>query len=216
MKKRIREIKEFIKLYLDKFSKTPKYYPIQLTISEQNTLISILKNTKNYLEFGAGGSTFLALLHSNAKITTVESDLNWINFIKTWNILKTNVNKRLNFCHVDIGKIIEWGYPQDIESNKNKLPNYSKIAFENLNNTFDTVLVDGRFRVACVLQTILHCDKETTILIHDFFDRPQYHIILEFLDVVDSVDNLGILKIKENINKKEIFDLYQIYQYIPA
>lgn len=46
-------------------------------------------------------------------------------------------------------------------------PNYSVDVFR-ANADYDSVLVDGRFRIACVAQTICNCDLTVKILIHDF------------------------------------------------
>jgi hypothetical protein len=63
----------------------------------------------------------------------------------------------------------------------------------------DLVLIDGRFRVACALTVLLNSDKPY-VIIHDFNNRSQYHCILIFYDVIESVDTLVVLK------KKEVYD----------
>jgi hypothetical protein len=35
----------------------------------------------------------------------------------------------------------------------------------------DTILVDGRLRVACTLESLLHVDRATIILVDDYADR---------------------------------------------
>ena len=64
-------------------------------------------------------------------------------------------NKRINLNHVDIGPLKEWGNPLNEES-KFKWHNYSEaiISVAKTNN-IDLVLVDGRFRVACILTSLL-------------------------------------------------------------
>ena len=51
--------------------------------NEIQFFIDNIRGVDKYLEFGSGGSTFLALLNSSVtKIVSVESDNNWINYIK--------------------------------------------------------------------------------------------------------------------------------------
>lgn len=189
----------------DQFSQQPKKFPIQLSQNERSFLLKQLSNSRNYLEFGSGGSTFLSILHSNTKIYSVESDINWLEYLRKWKIVKENEGKRLFFNYIDIGKTGEWGVP--IEKDKEHLyENYSKSIF-TLKKDFDLVFVDGRFRVACVLQTLLNCPETTKILMHDFNDRPFYHNILDFLEIIDTADTMALFKIK-NLDRKKITILY--------
>ncbi|HEX5957142.1 MAG TPA: hypothetical protein VFY92_00610, partial [Hyphomicrobiaceae bacterium] len=57
------------------------------------------------------------------------------------------------------------------------------------------VLVDGRFRVSCIMAAIQHGVPK--IVVHDFWTRRRLHTVLEFATVVDRVDALAVLKPKE-------------------
>lgn len=130
-----------------------------------------------------------------------------------WKLIADNVNQeRLNLLRIDIGEVGEWGVPLN-EQKKDFYPNYSSGVFKDKQN-FDLVFVDGRFRVACVCSSIIHCNQNTKILIHDFNNRPYYHKIIEFLDFVDTCDTLAEFKIKENIDKQKILELYEESKFI--
>lgn len=204
---------KIIALAKDKQSLNPKKFPICMTKKEKSLLLKYLKKSKNLLEFGAGGSTFLTTLYSDAKLISVESDANWIKFISEWKILQNAIESgKLTFHHIDIGAIGDWGYPAN-ESKKDSWSNYSTEIFNIIDkNIIDTVFIDGRFRVACTASTILNVKTETTILIHDFWTRPEYHVVLEFLETIAKVDNLGIFKIKENIDKNKLKNLFEEYK----
>lgn len=120
--------------------------------------------------------------------------------------------KRLEFVSVDIGRTGEWGVPQDM-SKKSLFPQYSAQVFKN-HKDFDVIFIDGRFRVACLLQSVLHCSPHTRILMHDFNNRAFYHQILEFVDFVDTCDTLAEFKIKPNIDKQRLLALYEEYKYV--
>lgn len=194
--------------------KTKENFPICMTTSEINFFIKAISSSKKYLEFGAGGSTCLTLLNSDAKIYSVENDPQWINKMKNWEIIKhLGDSSRLSLEYINIGNVGKWGIPT---TNYNKsFPNYSNGIFNKIDGkTIDTVLVDGRFRVACILSTILNCKSDVDIIVHDFWNRPKYHLVLNFLDVIDSVDTICKLRKKQNIDYEKVATLYGKYKYI--
>ena len=167
-----------------------------MTDLERELFINTIKNSKYYLEFGGGGSTFLILKSTNAKVICVEGDMNWINHM------------RMNYF------IYEQELLCRLKSEYDKYPNYSSKVFEYIDKEkIDTVFIDGRFRVACALQSIINLNKNAVIIIHDFFDRDYYHVLLNYLEVINKADTLGVFKIKENINYDEIKELIKQYQY---
>ena len=181
---------------------------------ERELFINTIKNSKYYLEFGGGGSTFLALKSTNAKVVCVEGDINWINFMRmNYFIYEQELLCRLKFYFVYIGKIRDTSYPID-DSEYDKYPNYSSKVFEDIEKEkIDTVFIDGRFRVSCALQSIINLNKNVIIIIHDFFDRNYYHVLLNYLECINRADTLGVFKIKENIDYNEIKELIKQYQY---
>ncbi len=203
-----------LEVFFDKLSNKPSKYPMWIYKSEADLLVSKIKDAKNYLEFGSGGSTYLSLLNSDAYVVSVESDQSWLNYMREWNFIKKNEGKRLVLYYANIGETKEMGYPL-YESNKELFPDYSKKVFADYPKKYDVVLIDGRFRVACALQTILNSDDNVTILWHDFPERPYYHEILKFLNIEKTVDRMVVLKKKKNLNKKAVEKLYEKYKYDP-
>ena len=193
----------------DKLSENPTKFPIRLTPNEKNMLISYMKNAKQYLEFGSGGSTYLAVLNSDANIISIESDENWIKYIKEWNILsKTDIR------YIDIGKIGDWGVPVN-EDKKSVWYKYSSEVFNDENaRQSDFIFIDGRFRVACALATILNTNENVTIAIHDFWVRPEYHVLLKYLEVIEGADTLAVFKKRNTIDIDEIKRLYDEYKTV--
>ena len=187
-------------------------YPIALTDKERAFLINNVKDSQRYIEFGAGGSTFLLLSSTDIpEIISVESDGDWLNELRKYPIISDNENKRLKFLHIDIGQTGRWGYP--LEKDKKELfPRYSSKVFESCEG-FDAVFIDGRFRVACALQTALHCNSKTVVLMHDFPNRREYYCILEFFELMEQVDKMVLLKVK-GLSKKKVRGLYEHYKYI--
>ncbi len=201
---------------LDKPSKKPTRYSF-LNFNEERELLKKYMNKSNvYLEFGSGGSTFEALKSPIKKVFSIESSLSWTERMKSWAFIKKSIEQeRLDLIYINIGETTLFSYPDNIE-HKEKFPDYSNILNKNtINKNVDTVLVDGRFRVACVLNTILNCSAGVIIIIHDFWNRKHYHVVLKYLDTIEKTHTLGVFKIKQNINIDEIKCLYEEYKYIP-
>ncbi|TYB77000.1 hypothetical protein [Bizionia myxarmorum] len=201
---------------LDIYSPYPLLYKFRMTRNEQYIFNKYIKNSNNYLEFGSGGSTLRVLQKSKAKVYSVESSSDWISYLSKYFIIRKATNKRLFFHHVDIGQTGRWGFPvsKDLE---NLFPNYSNSIFKSLDsNNIDTVLIDGRFRVACVLSVILNraSNDNISILIHDFWNRKDYHTVLKYLTEVDKMDTLGVFKIKDNLDLVLVKEDYNIYKYV--
>ena len=187
---------------------------IRLSKEEKKFFSLILSKCKNYLEFGSGGTTLFAYNTPNIeKIITVESDKKWIKNISYY-IKNYKNKKKLIFEYIDIGEISVWGYPAS-KKNQEKFSNYSKQVFKRYQNDYDLVFVDGRFRIACTLQVILNCKSDTKIMIHDFNNRPFYHILYKYLDIIYSVDTLALFSIKDDIDLKEVKLDYEKYKNDP-
>jgi hypothetical protein len=46
-----------------------------------------------------------------------------------------------------------------------------------------TILVDGRMRVACALESLLHVTRDTRMIVDDYVGR-EYEVIEDFADLV--------------------------------
>jgi hypothetical protein len=210
-----RLIKKFV-LECDKLSPKPRYYHIEMTENEISLFDQTVKESSHYLEFGMGGSTFRVLQKSKAMIHTVESSQDWIINMQKYLLIRYMRNRRLIIYHINIGPIGQWGHPVGTTS-KHLFPRYSSDVFKFLNKgEIDTVLIDGRFRVACVLKTILefHANENVTILIHDFY-REEYHCVLEYLTEIERADNLCKFKIKHKVDLSSVKADYNKYKYNP-
>ncbi|AJC89596.1 glycosyltransferase family 2 protein [Campylobacter lari] len=191
------------------------FFPMCATKNEINLFLSYAIRSKYYLEFGCGGSTFVVAYSTSACIYSVESDLNFINFLSKNEVISASLqNSRLKFFHVDIGETKEWGYPKSLNC-KDKFILYSQYVFSVINpSLIDLIFIDGRFRVACVLNSILNCPKSIYI-VHDFFNRKEkYGVVLDFLDCIDSIDTLAVFKVKDNIDVSQVKECYERYKNI--
>lgn len=173
----------------------------RMTNEEIKLLAKYLSMCTNYLEFGCGGSTYMASRFVNIKnIYSIEASLEWSEKIKNNFYIKRRLdNNKIIIDYVDInGNDKNWSVPKNkakIDNWKDYYNPWSKILFKP-----DIILVDGRFRVACVLHALKHISDSCHILIHDYKERHQYHIIENFLDIVERSNTLYIFKKKKFID----------------
>jgi hypothetical protein len=203
---------------LDKLSPYPFFYSIAMSKDEIAAFDRAIAKSKNYLEFGLGGSTLRAIQKSRGRIYTVESSPEWITRMREYVLVRYMEKRRLFISPVNIGPIHIWGYPES-DQHRESFPVYSSSIFKTIDTTtIDRALVDGRFRVACTLKIVLECHANSNleILIHDFWDREEYHVVLKYLDTLERVDTLGVFSIKTNVDLESAKRDYEIYKFNPT
>lgn len=158
----------------------------------------ILGSARAYCEYGSGKSTvWVGKNFPEALKCSVDTSMVWM----------TRVNAQLGteiVKHVDVGEVGDWGRPKNLNDRKNFI-RYAESPWES-GAKYDVVLIDGRFRVLCFLTSLLYCDDRTTILFDDYRDRPQYHIVEDFLKPVDFCGRQAVFKVvdKTHINLVEV------------
>jgi hypothetical protein len=131
----------------------------------------------HYLEFGSGGSTVLASRRV-ASLVSIDSDARYL----------AAVGRRIArpdavLMPVDIGFTHRWGRPVFVRPTAQRVARwrrYPQAPWKLLaarGRMPDVVLVDGRFRVACALESLLQVPPESRILVDDYAGRPEYHVI---------------------------------------
>ncbi|PWB82452.1 MAG: hypothetical protein C3F11_11870 [Methylocystaceae bacterium] len=171
-----------------------------MTDSEIELFTQHLHGARRLLEFGCGGSTVLAGAEGASGIVSVDSDRAWLDKVAAApELRKTSFQP----VHVDIGPIGAWGVPSD-HSHALKWPDYYTAVWAHVAQEPDVVFIDGRFRIACTLYSLLKCGGRAKYLIHDFWNRDHYHCVLEFLDCIDRVDTLGVFVAKETIDWRRL------------
>lgn len=177
-----------------------------------NLFKKYISQSKIYFEYGCGGSTYLASLCNNIeKIYTVDSDIEWLNKVQ----LHINKKKDITYIYNEMLTIPNtYGIPGKNATDIQKIE-YSNKFIKTLPNNVDTILIDGRFRVACALKLYPYINKNTIIIFDDFLDRPCYHnIILNYFNLIDYTNDnsMAILQKKENLDIPEL--LIQRYELL--
>lgn len=192
--------------------------PIMMTRSERILLWRYLQRAENYFEYGAGGSTLLACkVSSIQRIRTIEANALFLEgLINNSTCLQSSLNtNRFQPKIVDIGPLGDYSNPVD-DTSRDLWPRYSESILEESSRKPDVILVDGRFRVASTLLSLLTVRENGVVLIHDFFIRPQYYEVLKYVDIVDCVENMIVVRLKpyDQILWKEFESDIDKYKYI--
>ena len=124
----------------------------------------------NMLEIGGGGST--AFLSKFVKrLVTVEHNKAWSS--QLWNVLG---QKRKNWSlHV-----VEPNFPQQHPFHPAQPGQFDRYIdhISKIDEKFDVILIDGRDRVRSVHASLDKLKKGGYMIIHDFWNRPKYHSVL--------------------------------------
>lgn len=163
----------------------------RMSAAELGLLASFLRCAQHYFEFGAGGSTCLAASLVAKSVTAVDSSQAWLDEVAAY-CAATAQPRKPQLIHVDIGPIRDWGYPAD-DTAREKWPVYHDGVWEHPRaKSADLFLVDGRFRVACFMQIILHTGPDSLIAIHDFASRKEYHVVREVAREIARSEDLAV------------------------
>lgn len=160
--------------------------------------VETLRNSKAYLEFGSGGSTYLAA-RLGKPFVTVDSDPYFLKAVKQKiakdNLLDANIQR---YCHADIGITREWGFPlfgkMGGAGRRARYSHYSDFRIVEKDYIPDFILIDGRFRAACALKAIsaLADSENWTIAVDDYLSRDRYKIIETFAKLDRLVGRMAV------------------------
>lgn len=147
------------------------------------------------LEYGSGGSTKFISQFSRY-LLSIDSDREFIDLLKK-EINQINVNNNITLLHIDIGPTKEWGHPVDISKRTNwhKYAIYPWEVLRCQNIAPDLVLIDGRFRVACMLATMASTSKPTKVIFDDYANRSYKDIIEKFITPIEIIDRAAYFEI---------------------
>lgn len=132
------------------------------------------------LEYGSGGSTVMAAEMAGKYILSVESDRAWAMSLQLY-LDEAEIRSAATVWHVDIGETGDWGRPRDHTAWR-QFPSYAMGIWEEpFFRHPDVILIDGRFRAACLLTAALRIERPVTVLFDDYYDRPRYHAVEEVI-----------------------------------
>lgn len=191
-------------------------------------LADIYSHADSVFEFGLGESTYIANAVNVRRYAGVDSDAKWVA------MARDQVSSTYRFYFADIGPTAEWGYPVDRKNvPKKAIYQYQIMPLASEIHPFDVYMVDGRFRVPCMIASFLHASarggnpNETIVLLHDCFpqkyisnrtgplpyginERTDYAKADHLVEVVDhSGSRLCVYKRKQRTTDEELFQFWQ-------
>ena len=138
------------------------------------------KDTLYYGEYGCGQSTIWMAKNTNAKINSVDTSSLWVQRVEN----KTKYFNNVKIKVIDCGELGNYGFPITYEKRHN-FHFYINFFWYNKQDSPDTILIDGRFRVACFLTCLLKSKPGTKIIFDDYLNRPKYHLVEEYLKPIE-------------------------------
>ena len=161
-----------------------------------------------YGEYGVGQSTSWVVENTSATVYSVDTSEDWIEAVKS--NLKSST--KLNMEWVDLGAIGDWGYPRSYDKRDN-FKNYIGSIWAR-NNKPELVLIDGRFRVCCFLYSLTHGDPGTKIIFDDYTNRPNYHVIEDFIKPIKTNGRQALFVVPEGLDYEDIERVRQKFLYV--
>ncbi len=183
----------------DRIGPTPHMDPEGLRCFQET-----LAASKCYLEYGSGGSTVYACDVAKVPLViSIESDKAWSDKVCA---SIQNADAKLLMHHCDLGEVGDWSFPKT----KDRIGDfwtYSVNPWQTAragNHVPDTILIDGRFRVATFLYSLLCARVGTTILFDDYLDRPYYFVVENFCRLRESRGRMGVFTVAQNFSMPDI------------
>ena len=168
---------------------------------------SYLKNCNIYFEYGVGDSTTWVLDNTSSRIISVDTDKNWINKID----ISKNKN-RIKINWINLGEIENWGRPKGYKYRKHFINYINNVWTFNLKP--DVILIDGRFRVACFLFSLLNAKEGSIIIFDDYTNRAHYHVVEEILEISENCGRQVVFKVPRVFKKQLAEELLQKFIYV--
>ncbi|KAL3910054.1 MAG: hypothetical protein SGARI_002306 [Bacillariaceae sp.] len=164
-------------------------------------LAKYYRNANSVFEYGLGESTYIANHVGVPRYAGIDSDVAYVDGVRQ------NTSSHFRFYYGDLGDTEAWGMP--IEPNLPKaIWQYQVAPLQSELLPFDVYMVDGRYRVACVLLSFLHASSrgapadKTIVLMHDCnqpgHSPPNWH---QTIGVRHYTVNDDILQLKEHSGK---------------
>ena len=160
-----------------------------------------------YFEYGVGASTNWVLENTQSNIICVDTDKKWIDNIKV-----LNKSSRIKLNWVNLGDLENWGRPKSYYYRERFFDYISNVW--NFNEKADVILIDGRFRVACFLYSLINAKINSLIIFDDYNNRPYYHIVEEIVPIYKICGRQALFKVPKFFNKKSAQKLLDNFTYV--
>lgn len=149
-----------------------------------------ISKATNYVEFGSGGSTVL-VDRKHIRAISVENDRFFARAVSS-----RLTSGMVRLIVVNMGLTVEWGFPHF--PSERKARDYVTAPWTDKGAFPDFILVDGRYRVACALESArrAHAAEASAVLMFDdYASRPYYHAVENLLGEPEMAGRAAIFRI---------------------
>lgn len=194
-------------------------FKVTLPPSVAEYISNLYSSASVVLEYGTGGSTFLALQANQKSIVYgCDTDSAWLTRLST-EVAINGYGNRFIPVHQDIGTTKEWGYPilNDEQAILNRVlqmvnaPSQPWRILANSKSSPDVILIDGRFRAASFITSLANISKPSTILFDDYAKRPKYHVIERLIKPVKLIDRAAVFEVEPGVHLPTIANFIELY-----
>lgn len=151
------------------------------------------------LEYGSGGSTWLAGMQPEKFVMSVESDRAFALSLQS-RIDVAGLPSPVIIHHADIGPTGDWGRPIDDREWRSYCGYPFSIWEEPYFRDPDVIFIDGRFRAACLLAAVIKTRKPVTVLFDDYCTRPAYRAVEEVIKPRQKVGRMAEFRLTPGDN----------------
>lgn len=170
-------------------------FPITFPDEEARYVTDAIRSARCILEYGSGGSTRFAAGLEGKRIVSIESDLAWAKELAE-RIAQAGLPSQPEIIHADIGPTRKWGRPTNY-SEWHKFVDYACLPWRQYADLDpDLILIDGRFRPACFVASLVSIKRSTLVIIDDYAGRPEYHEIEEITLPIERVGRMAVFQLE--------------------
>lgn len=154
------------------------------------------------LEYGSGDSTRGAAKLQKRLVMSVESDPEWADNLRE-EIAASGPLATVVIHYADIGPTGPWGRALNDRAWRNYHAYPNGVWDQPFFRHPDVVLIDGRFRTACLMTTMLRATQPVTVLFDDYTDRPKYRQVENIIQPVRMVGRMAEFHVEPGLLKPE-------------
>jgi len=167
-----------------------------------------LQGASVYGEYGMGASSRWVLANTSAKVVAVDTSEAWVNSVKD----AFKDEPRLKARWIDVGPVGEWGVPLGFSRSDN-FEQYFNAIWDDQDQP-EVVLVDGRFRVACFLTSLLRAAPGVRIIFDDYMNRPHYHLVEDFVKPAETCGRQALFIVPEALDRSLIAQRREAFRHV--
>lgn len=187
------------------------------TLSEENdskAVMQQLNHTKVLLQYSCANYMQEACSKTNIKkVIAVES-----NKLLSDEVYQSTVQKeKLHMVYANLGEVDALGLPASTAKFKN-FHSYMVLPWALADKymlTPDTIMINGPFKIACFLYSLICAQEGAVILFHDFFKNPAYEVVRNYCALEKRHGDIAEFIVHKNYVMSDIAANIAKYSVIP-